>query len=166
MPTITKGDLVKQCYVSMRISGLTVDPTPEDMEMGLAVLERMVLSLENKGIFLSYNRSDNYPNPDPSEESGISDKNSQAIILLLFKNLCSAFGKVFPQDLKGEAYTAYQGLFNNEPPVKAQNPYQPAGQGSNRYVGQYAPGRNYMPTEEQLTIRKNGQLEDFEVEND
>ena len=167
MATITKGEIVIQTYVLMRISGLTVSPTPSDNEIALSSLERMILSYENLGLFLSYNRSDNYPCPDPAEESGLSDKSIQAVALLLFKNVAPAFGKSFPPELREEADTAYRGLFETIPPIRLQNPRQPAGAGQYPYCNgsgnmYYA----YMPREERLSVNKDGQLEDLTLDND
>lgn len=166
MATQTKVEIVNQAFILMRISGLTTDPTPEDVKLGLTILERMILSYENMGLFLSYNKSSNQPVPGPNEETGLSDKSTQAIVLLLFKNMCPAFGKIFPQDLKGEADMAYRGLFDTIPPIRVQNPRQPAGQGQYPYcngTGQFYYA--YMPREERLSVTKNGQLEDLTLDN-
>ena len=74
---IKKGDIVNQSFDLMRISGLTSKMTPEDMERGLTILERMVLSYENNGLFLSYKKSNTYPTPDADEDSGLADSNVQ-----------------------------------------------------------------------------------------
>lgn len=155
---IMKGDLVNQAFDLMRISGLTTKMTPEDMERGLTILERMVLSYENNGLFLSYNKSDTYPTPDASEDSGIADSNVSAIVMLLFKNTCPAYGKQFPAEMIQEADTAYRGLFSTIPPSRAQNQFQPSGQGNRRHCGVW--GDRYMRTEEALTSNNNGQIDD------
>lgn len=163
MATLTKGEIVNQTYILMRISGLTVDPTPEDTSIALATLERMILSYENNGLFLSYNKSPEYPCPDPSEESGIVDSNIQAVTLLLYKNLAPAFGKAFPNEMREEADTAYRSLFNTIPPVMNQNRMQPAGQGSYPYCGGGLLKPNYMPTEDDITVNSGGQLDDLTI---
>lgn len=147
----------------MRISGLTVDPTPEDTSIALATLERIILSYENNGLFLSYNKSPEYPYPDPSEESGIADSNIQAVTLLLYKNLATAFGKAFPNEMREEADTAYRSLFNTIPPVMKQNPLQPSGQGSYPYCSSSAFKPNYMPTDDDITVNSGGQLDDLTI---
>ena len=156
---ITKGQIVNQSFDLMRISGLTSKATPEDTERGLTTLERMILSYENNGLFLSYNKSELYPNPDFYEESGIADSNVSAIVMLLFKNMCPAYGKQFPVELIQEADTAYRGLFNTIPPSRAQNQFQPSGQGNRRHCGVW--GDRYMRTEEALTSNNNGQIDDL-----
>lgn len=167
MATITKGEIVNQTYVLMRISGLTVDATPEDTTLALTVLERLILSYENQGLFLSYNKSEDYPNPDPAEESGLSDKSIQAAALLLFKNIAPAFGKVFPEDLKDELNVAWMGLFDTIPPIRIQNPRQPAGQGAYPYCnGNEQLYYSYMPREERLSVNGDGQLEDLTLDGD
>lgn len=163
MTTLTKGEVVNQTYILMRISGLTVDPTPEDMTIALTALERMILSYENNGLFLSYNKSIEYPNPDPAEESGLSDANIHAVVLLLFKNIAPAFGKIFPLEMREEADTAYRSLFNTIPPVMKQNPLQPSGQGSYPYCSSSAFKPNYMPVTEDLTVNSDGQVDDITI---
>lgn len=165
MATITKGEIVLQTYVLMRISGLTVSPTPEDTEIALVSLERMILSYENNGLFLSYNKSESYPSPDPDEESGLSDKSIQAVALLLFKNVAPAFGKAFPPELREEVDTAYRGLFETIPPIRIQNRRQPAGAGQYPYCNGHGNlYYSYMPREERLSVNKDGQLEDLTLD--
>lgn len=166
MTTQTKIEIVNQTFDLMRISGLTVDPTPEDQVTGLTILERMILSYENNGLFLSYNKSDEFPTPDPNEESGLADKSIHAVVMLLFKNVCSAFGKIFPRELREEADTAYRGLFETIPPVRVQNRNQPAGQGQYPYCNGLSNFYySYKPREERLSVTKDGQLEDLTIDS-
>lgn len=157
----TKGEIVNQSFDLMRISGLTSKATPEDTTRGLTTLERIVLSYENKGLFLSYNKSPDYPVPDANEDSGIVDSNISAIVMLLFKSLCPAYGKQFPAEMVQEADDAYRGLFSTIPPIKAQNPRQPAGQGNR--IGCNIYRSPYMTSEEDLTVKDNGQLDDLTI---
>jgi len=163
MATLTKGEIVDQAFVLMRISGLTIKASPPEIGMALSALERMVLSYENSGLFLSYNKSETYPMPDPSEESGLNDKSIQAIVLLLFKNLCPAFGKMFPLELREEASMAYRGLFSVIAPTRGQNPMQPSGQGNNRYVGDIGFNRKYMPDQKDINVNNDSSLEGLEL---
>lgn len=165
MATITKGDIVNQMYELMRISGLTVNASPEDTTLALKILERMILSYENKGLFLSYNKSEYYPDPDPNEESGLSDKSVQAAVLLLMKNTVSAFGKIMPDELRDEADRAYDGLFETIPPIRRQNPRQPSGQGTWPYCnGGESFYYSYMPSDDRLSVNDDGQLEDLTLD--
>lgn len=167
MATITKGEIVDKTYLLMRISGLTVDATPEDKSLALSALEDMILSYENMGLFLSYNKSETYPDPDPAEESGLSDKSIQAVKLLLFENIAPAFGKVFPESLKDQRDMAYMGLFDTVPPIRIQNPRQPAGQGAYPYCnGNEQLYYSFMPREERLSVTDGGQLEDLTLDGD
>lgn len=151
----------------MRISGLTASPSPADQVTALTVLERMILSYENNGLFLSYNKSEQQPTPDANEESGLSDKNIHAVVMLLFKSVCVAFGKTFPRELREEADTAYRGLFDTTPPIRVQNRNQPSGQGQYPWCNgtsqlYYA----YKPREERLSVNSDGQLEDLTIDSD
>lgn len=165
MATQTKIEIVNQMYTMMRISGLTTDPTPEDTVIGLTILERMILSYENNGLFLSYNKSEFQPTPDANEESGLPDKSINAVVLLLMKNTVSAFGKIFPSELREEASMAYRGLFDTTPPIRVQNRYQPSGQGQYQYCSSGSGYYSYMPREERLSVTSDGQLEDLTIDS-
>lgn len=161
MATVTKGDIVNQMYVMLRISGVTTEATPEETNMALTILERLILSLENKGLFLSFNKSEKLFEPDPNEESGISDKNAHAVILLLAKSVAPVFGKMLTPDLLSELNDAVTGLYSHIPPTRVQNPYQPAGDGDRRFCQGNRFYRRYMPEEDRLTVTNDGQLEDL-----
>ena len=163
MTTVTKGDLVNQMFVMLRISGITANPSPEDMEDALNILERIVLALENKGLFLGWNKSSNLFMPNPDEQSGLGDKNVNAIVLLLAKNVAPTFGKALSNDLLDELKDAMEALYSSAPPTRVQNPYQPAGQGDRRFCHSDRYYNRYMPSEERLNVTNGGQLEDLVV---
>lgn len=164
MATITKGVLVDQMFKMLRISaGLTTEPDAEEVGDALTILERVVLALENKGLFLGYNKAEYLFEPDPSEESGIRDTDVHAIVLLLCKNVAPLFGKVLPPDLLTELDDAMMGLYDHTAPVRVQNPYQPAGQGNRQYCFGDRYYTRYMPEEDRLTVTNGGQLEDLQV---
>lgn len=53
---ITKIDIIQDTYSQMRISGLTVNPTPEDVTLALSRLESMMAELESsRNICVGYN---------------------------------------------------------------------------------------------------------------
>lgn len=126
---ITKSDLVIAAYEELRISGITVHATPEDVVLGTKRLEAMILGWQNKGLCLAYNKSDTFVSIDPNDDSGISDNNSIAVILNLAKTLCPAFGKQLHPDTRAEARVAYLGLFGSDMTYREKDPYQPTGSG-------------------------------------
>jgi hypothetical protein len=63
-----KSDLINGAYSKLRISGLTVDPTPENNDLAIGVLESMVHEYKVRGACMSYNFEDE---PDTSSKSGL-----------------------------------------------------------------------------------------------
>lgn len=64
----TKVDIINGAYSQLRISGLTVQPTPEDMQLALNRYENMMSELELRGICLGYNFE---VTPDPNSDTGV-----------------------------------------------------------------------------------------------
>jgi hypothetical protein len=62
----TKVDIIRGAYSQLRISGLTLQPSPDDLELALARLENMAAELEARGIATEYNFEDE---PDPNSDS-------------------------------------------------------------------------------------------------
>ena len=54
----TKVDRINGAYGQLRISGLTVNPTPEDLEIALDRLETMMAEFEGRNIGVGYNFED------------------------------------------------------------------------------------------------------------
>lgn len=92
----TKGSIINDAYSRLRISGLTVDPTPEDMEIGLSRLENMMSTLEARDVRLGYLFEDM---PDPSTEHGVDGEHWEMMAANLAVRLAPDFGKAATQDL-------------------------------------------------------------------
>jgi len=92
-----KIDHIQNAYAQIRISGLTVNPTPEHLEAGLEFMENMLSELEEtRGLCLGYNFEDR---PDASTESGIGRSANHAIATNLAIRLVPIFNKQIPQTL-------------------------------------------------------------------
>lgn len=89
---IKKGDIVNRAYSRLRISGLTVNPSPEDVSLAMTTLESMMAELESITICTGYN-VEPFAESDPDTESGIGQEYFNAISLLLSGELCPDFGK-------------------------------------------------------------------------
>lgn len=63
-----KVNLINDAYSKLRISGLTVLPSPEDLELALSRLENMMSEFDTGGVSLGYNFEDD---PDPNSVSNI-----------------------------------------------------------------------------------------------
>lgn len=150
---ITKGDIVRQAYIELRISGLTNRATPEDTQIALRKLDSMMLAWTNKGLNLSWNKSDDFTDPDPQEDSGISDADYEAIYVNLAVKLAPAFGKP-PTQLDSFARELYAGLFSTELPTQQNNEYMPLGSGNRR--GAYTPV--YQEGNEPIDVENDGNI--------
>jgi len=84
----------------MRISGITVDPTPEDLELALDRLEDMCGELEGSNLCLNYNFEDV---PDPATQTGVDKKFNHMLKTNLALRLIADFGQATPQTLFTQA---------------------------------------------------------------
>ena len=150
---ITKGDIVNQAFEYLRISGLTNEAAPRDTRLALRSLDSMMLAWTNKGLNLSWNKSDDFTDPGPQEDSGISDADYEAIYVNLAVKLAPAFGKP-PTQLDSFARELYAGLFSTELPTQQNNTYMPLGSGNRR--GAYAPV--YQQANETIDVENDGNI--------
>lgn len=150
---ITKGDIVRQAFQHLRISGLTNKARNEDTQLALQTLESMLLAWTNKGLNLSWNKSPDFVDPDPQEDSGISDADYEAIYVNLAVKLAPAFGKP-PTQLDSFARELYAGLFSTVLPTQQNNEYMPLGSGSRR--GAYTPV--YQEANEPIDVENDGNI--------
>jgi len=143
---MTKSDLVMGAYDEMRISGLTVKPSSEDIVLAIKRLDNMMADWQNKGLCLEYNKTANYGKVDPNQSSGLADSSALAAILNLAVSLSPAFGLEVSRETKSGAKSSYEGLFSIDLGDMESNPYLPRGQGENYYGFRWY--NQYMPYEE------------------
>ncbi len=125
----TKGDLARDMYTELQISGITVQPGPKDLIFAIYRMDRLVNSYKNSGLCLGY--ADSSLVTDPStQESGLSANDELAVILNLAKTVAPAYGKMASPDTKSQAKLAYEGLFSPNIAQREATPYQPTGAGS------------------------------------
>lgn len=139
-----KIDHVNGAYSQLRISGLTVNPSPENIATGLDRLESMMADLEfNRGICIGYNYEEN---PDPSTVSGVERQDKQMVDTNLAMRLVPDFNKVIPLTLQLQAkqsFSAVSGRVAKEKLRQVQAPSRmPVGSG-HRYRERYQ--RYYNP---------------------
>lgn len=94
--SITKGDIVNDAYSQMRISGLTVTPTPSDLELAINRLEILAQELATRSMDGGYNFS-SYP--DLGDVAGIKPAYLSAYSSNLAIRLIPDFNKQVPQSL-------------------------------------------------------------------
>lgn len=126
---ITKNDIALSAFNELRISGLTTKPTPEEVTSAIIKLDNMVLSWQNKGICLSYIRSEGFSDVDPNQDSGLNDTSAYAVSLNLAKALAPSYGKSLNMGTLAEARVSYLGLFSSDIEQREKDPYQPTGSG-------------------------------------
>ena len=102
-----KIDIIKDAYSQMRISGLTVQPTPEDLELALNRLENMAAEWEARSIKVGYNFEDE---PDPNSETLLHRSAWNAFATNLGSRLLNDFGKSAAPESAGLMKQARQSL--------------------------------------------------------
>ena len=102
MAIITKGALINGAYALMRISGLTVDPSPENIEVGLQVADDYAAELKPM-IDLNWQQPSDYGLSDPADNSGLSVSMAGPFKKLLVLELCGYFGKEIPGSVMATA---------------------------------------------------------------
>lgn len=126
---ILKIDIVLAAYEELRISGLTSEPNPREIESAVRRLDNMILGWKNKNLCPSYIRSVSYSDIDPNQDSGLNDTDMFAIVANLAKNLCALFGKMCHQQTLIDAKEGYDNLFSAIIPERESDPYMPKGTG-------------------------------------
>jgi len=86
----TKGEHINKAYTELRISGITVNATPEENAIALDSLEDMMAELEDRNICLNYNFEET---PDPSTNANVQRPYNNMIATNLAVRLLASFGK-------------------------------------------------------------------------
>lgn len=154
---ILKIDVINDAYSQIRISGLTINPNPEDITVALIRLDGMMAEFDASNLRLNYQFEED---PDPSTDTGVALAHRQMMATNLAMRLLADFGKPIPQPL---FLQANQSLSNSNSIVSAelvnevQYPNrQPRGSGNtvkgNRWYRYYAQD-NTPPTDSNIIIR-------------
>ena len=126
---IFKADIIADAYSQMRISGLTVDPTPEDLELALTRLENMGAEFESRKMSAGYVLEEI---PDPNSLCGVPRQFLHAYSTNLAVRLIPDFGKEVPMILFNQAKSSASNLAARSA-LQAQVPYprrMPRGSGN------------------------------------
>ena len=144
----TKIKTVNDAYSQLRISGLTSNPTPEDVEVALMRLENMMAELP---FSIGYNFEDE---PEPNSLTNVARTYWQMMATNLAVRLIPDFNKVAPQALLMQASQSLSAAISK---VAAENirhvPYpnrQPLGSGNDlrqSYSYRYFPPAGIAPNE-------------------
>ena len=87
---IAKIDIIKTAYEHLRISGITVNASPEDIVLALDILESMMAELNSRNICPDYRFSED---GDPNDDAGVELWAKHGIATNLAVRLTPAFGK-------------------------------------------------------------------------
>ena len=128
----TKAEIIQAAYYRMRISGLTVDPSPEDMNLALHRLENMAASWDALNIKTGYKFEDA---PLSTTRHNVPRKWWNAYETNLAVWLLADFGKQPMPTLLMEQKTSFSALSAQTAQMN-QTPYpsrHPRGSGNRRY---------------------------------
>lgn len=135
----TKVDVIKDAYSKIRISGLTVNPTPEDLELALKRLENMMATWFARNIVVNYQFEEN---PDPNSQNGVIRSFQDAMSSNLAIKLIADFNKEAPQTLFAQASSGLEtvsGVVAMDRLNKVQYPTrQPRGSGGTLRYNRWA----------------------------
>lgn len=95
MPNDLKIDIINGAYSQMRISGITVDPSPDDLMLALRRLEGMANELHGRNVCTGYYFEEA---PDVNSPSGLDKKFWYSFECILAMRLLSDFGKGMQPD--------------------------------------------------------------------
>jgi hypothetical protein len=98
--TFRKVDVIKDAYSKIRISGLTVNPTPEDLELALTRYENMMAEWFSRNIVIGYNFEEE---PNPNSFNNVSRSYQDAMASCLALKCAPDFGKDIPPLLLSQA---------------------------------------------------------------
>jgi len=117
----TKGDILNRAFSALRISGITANPSPEDLELGLMKLENMAAEFQARNICTGFYLEDD---PDPNTPHNMDRKFWHSFDVLLAVRLMPDYGKGEIPDvaLIRQASAAYSFLSSSTAKVK-QVPY-------------------------------------------
>lgn len=105
--TFDKVDAILDAYSQLRISGITVTPSPEDLELALNRLEGMAAEWFERNINANYKFEDQ---PDPNSPSGVRLGFKQAFATNLALRLVPDFNKQLGPVLAGQARQSLSNL--------------------------------------------------------
>jgi len=90
---IKKGDLVNGAYSIIRISGLTINPQPDQVSAGVQEADDLASELKGMGVDINWQQPTNYGLSDTDDTSGLTAEMAGAFKSLLALRLIDLFGK-------------------------------------------------------------------------
>lgn len=119
---ITKGDIINGTLKLMRINGLTVNATPEEVGDATQVLDDYMGEL-SINLDIPYIQPLEYGTSDPDDTSGLTVEMAGPVKKSFLEELCSYYGKQIPNSVLKTANSGMRALENLLVEVApAQNP--------------------------------------------
>jgi hypothetical protein len=146
MAQYLKGDCVNNAYTELRISGLTSQPSPNELKLALRRLEGMANEYRKRNVCVGYNLEDA---PDANSSAGIPAEYQESFELCLARRLISTFGKgamnkVDPELLKRQS-AAFSFLSSSTAPKRQTQPGSRMALGSGNTLRNFRNRRFYRP---------------------
>jgi hypothetical protein len=139
---LLKADIINDAYSKLRVSGLTVGATPEDITLALNRLENMIREFQGRNICVDWEIVDV---PDVNDYHNLRPEHYDAISTLLAGRLMVDFGKPLTNEMMMSAKGASSFLYSSTA-VKQQTNYprrQPRGAGNRRLGSNLS---NFLPS--------------------
>jgi hypothetical protein len=157
-----KIDIINNAYKRARISGLTVQPTGEDVQLALDRLESMVAEWDSINIDIGYKFE---TTPDPNTPHNVPRKYWNALETNLTLRILADFNKQVHPTLMAEQRTSYSSMIASTAQVNraAYPSRQPVGSGnrlagrSRRYYGE----DSTLPVSSAIEKLQVGEINDY-----
>ena len=157
-----KGDLINKAYSRSRISGMTVQPTPEDISLALDRLESMLAEWFERNICAGYFFEDA---PDVNTPHNVPRKYWNAIETSLAMRLLADFGMEPVSSLTKEQRVSFSRLMaaTAMPQETAYPTRQPVGSGNRPYrrYRNFYPPDDTLPASCEVNKMQVGEIDDF-----
>lgn len=162
MPLL-KSDLINGAYSQLRISGLTVSPSPANNATAISRLESMMHEWRGIGYDIGYNFTET---PNTGDDANVDLKFQFAVETSLAIRLCPDFGKDIPQALLLNNSKALSSMANMVA-IRKQTGYpsrMPVGKGNNVGIanfGNYFVKTSEAPVSAQTITIQAGDIESY-----
>ena len=138
----TKAELINGAYSLLRISGITVEPSGDDLMLALERLEDMAAEFEGRNIVTDYNFEQT---PETTSPHNLQRKHWFAYKANLAVKLLPDFGKQPHPVLLSQQQAAYSYLVGNTAPVRESTPSPRMAIGSGNALRRFRWNRFYRP---------------------
>lgn len=163
-----KGDIVSDALSKMKISGITAPPETEDTQLMIQRLEGMLYELQERGLCLQYNFTED---PDPADFHGMQFYAVQPISSILAFRSVQDWGKDAPPTLTMQARAGNNLISSRNGANKLRqvefSSRHPRGSGNTqRYIRwrTYYPEVQLIPQDCSVLRLRVGEIEDFRID--